>query len=133
MLIRISVHFLLFILIPQIVLAADWKIGAPIVTYFAGPAMSEKVAQQMADGGFNVVWCGEKDLDLLQKHHLRGMIHDALIAPASLDNPEKARQLDALIERVKGHPAMYSYYIIDEPSAETFSALGRLTAHLRQR
>jgi len=91
-----------------LVRAEDWKVGTPIVTYFAGPNMSEKVAKQMADGGFNVVWCGEKDLDLLQKHGLRGMVHDAMLAPATMDSPEKVKQLDALIDRIKNHPAMYS-------------------------
>jgi serine/threonine protein kinase len=42
---------------------SSWKIGTPIVTYYAGPAMNEAVAKQMSEGGFNVVWCGEKDLD----------------------------------------------------------------------
>ncbi len=110
-----------------------WETGTPIVTYFAGPEMSEAVATQMADGGFNVVWCHEKDLDLLQKHGLRGMLHDALLAPASLDAPEQLQKLDALIDRVRAHPAMYSYFITDEPAAAAFPALGKLVAHLRQR
>ncbi|MDB5303357.1 MAG: hypothetical protein JWM97_906, partial [Phycisphaerales bacterium] len=87
---------------------STWKLGTPIVTYYAGPAMSEAVARQMADGGFNVVWCGEKDLDLLHKHGLRGMLHDALLAPASLDSPAQLQNLDALIDRVRDHPAFYS-------------------------
>jgi hypothetical protein len=118
---------------PQTRPAGAWKVGTPIVTYFAGPAMSPAVAKQMADGGFNVVWCGEKDLDLLREHGLRGMLHDGLLAPASLDNPEQRQKLDALIDRVRSHPAMYSYFITDEPAAPAFPALGKLVAHLRQR
>src|SRR6476659_5541810 len=87
---------------------AHWTVGAPIVTYWAGPAMSEAVVRQMKEGGFNVVWCGEKDLDLLQKHGLRGMLQDALLAPATVDSPEQRAKLDALIERVRKHPALYS-------------------------
>jgi hypothetical protein len=110
-----------------------WKVGTPIVTYYAGPAMSDAVAKQMADGGFNVVWCGEKDLDLLQKHGLRGMLHDGLLAPASVESPEQRQKLDALIDRVRAHPAFYSYYIIDEPAAGAFAGLGKLVAHLKDR
>ncbi len=33
--------------------ATAWKVGAPIVTYWAGPAMTDQVARQMAEGGFN--------------------------------------------------------------------------------
>lgn len=113
--------------------AHEWKVGTPIVTYYAGPPMSEAVARQMADGGFNTVWGGESDLDLLQRHGLRGMLHHPLLNPATLDSPEKTKQLDDLIARVSKHPAFYSYYIIDEPSAASFPALGRLVAHLRHR
>jgi hypothetical protein len=113
--------------------AEQWEVGTPIVTYYAGPTMSDAVAKQMAEGGFNVVWCAENQLDLVAKHKLRGMVHDALINPNSLDNPDTKQKLDNLIERCKKHPAFYSYYIIDEPSATTFPALGKLTAHLRER
>src|SRR4051812_35110821 len=95
--------------------------------------MSEAVARQMKEGGFNVVWCGEKDLDLLEKHGLRGMLQDALLAPASVDSPEQRAKLDALIERVKKHPTFYSYFITDEPAAGAFAGLGKLVAHLRER
>ncbi|HEV8606811.1 MAG TPA: beta-galactosidase [Tepidisphaeraceae bacterium] len=113
--------------------ADEWTVGTPIVTYYAGPTMSDAVARQMAEGGFNVVWCSETQLDLLRRHGLRGMVHDGLLNPAVLDKEDQTQKLDDLIERVKRHPAFYSYYIIDEPSASTFPALAKLTAHLRQR
>jgi len=110
-----------------------WEVGTPIVTYWAGPAMSDKVAQQMAEGGFNVVWCAEKDLDVVKRHGLRGQLHDGLLSPASLDNPAQRAKLDALVDRVRSHPALYCYFITDEPSAGDFPPLGRLVAYLRQR
>jgi len=113
--------------------AEQWTVGTPIVTYFAGPAMSEAVARQMKEGGFNVVWCSENQLDLLKRHGLRGMVHDGLLNPTVLDKADQKQKLDDMIERVKRHPAFYSYYIIDEPSATTFADLARLTAHLRER
>jgi hypothetical protein len=61
------------------------------------------------------------------------MVHDGLLNPAVLDKPDQKQKLDDMIERVKRHPAFYSYYIIDEPSATTFPDLGRLVAHLRER
>jgi hypothetical protein len=38
-----------------------------------------------------------------------------------------------MIARVSKHPALYSYHLIDEPSASQFPALGRLVAYLRER
>ncbi|MCY2951182.1 MAG: hypothetical protein NTU53_04295 [Planctomycetota bacterium] len=110
-----------------------WSVGTPIVTYWAGPAMTDAVATQMADGGFNVVWCAEKDLDLVHRHGLRAQLTDGLLAPATLDNPAQREKLDALIARVAKHPAMYCYFITDEPSAGAFAPLGRLVAYLRER
>ena len=88
----------------------------------------------MVEGGFNLVWCrNETELDVAHRHGLRGQLHNGLLKPASLDDPKRREQLDALIARVSKHPALYSYYIIDEPSASQFPGLGRLVAYLRQR
>src|SRR6266567_537402 len=87
--------------------AEEWTVGAPIVTYYAGPTMSEAVARQMKEGNFNVVWCNENQLDLLKRHGLRGMVHDGLLNPAVLDKPDQKQKLDDMIDRVKRHPAFY--------------------------
>jgi len=112
---------------------ASWKINTPIVTYWAGPPLTDVVARQMAEGGWNLVWCGEKELDVAQRHGLRAQLQDGLLAPATLDNPGQRAKLDALISRVRKHPALYSYFITDEPSAAAFPALGKLVAYLRER
>jgi len=41
--------------------------------------------------------------------------------------------LDALIERVKRHPALEAYFLTDEPGAGAFAGLGKLVAYLRAR
>ena len=110
-----------------------WQVGTPIVTYWAGPTLDDRAAKQMTEGGFNLVWSGAGQLDIAQDHGLRAMLTDALLSPASLDNPGQRQKLDALIERVSKHPALYAYYIIDEPNAAQFPALGRFVAYLRQR
>lgn len=110
-----------------------WKIGTPIVTYWAGPPMTDDVARQMAEGGFNLVWCTEKELDVAQRYGLRAQLRDGLLSPATLDNAPQRERLDALIARVRNHPALYSYYITDEPSAAEFPPLGKLVAYLRER
>lgn len=112
---------------------APWCLGTPIVTYWAGPPMTDGVADQMAQGGFNLVWCAEKDLDVAARHRLRAQLQDPLLTPAALDDPAQREKLDALITRVKSHPALYSYFITDEPNAAAFTALGRLVAYLRLR
>lgn len=111
---------------------SPWTLGEPIVTYWCGPAMTDAAAAQMAEGGWNLVWCTEKDLDLVHRHGLRAQLQSPLLAPGALDDPSKRQKLDEFIERVRKHPALYAYYIIDEPSAGQFAALGRLTAYLKE-
>src|SRR5690242_7219560 len=84
--------------------AKPWQLGTPIVTYWAGPAMTDPTAQQMTQAGWNLVWCRENELDVADRHGLRAQLQDALLAPASLENSEKRQQLDTLIERVRRHP-----------------------------
>lgn len=95
--------------------------------------MTDAVARQMAEGGWNLVWCGEKDLDVVHRHGLRGQLRDPLLKPASLDDSTQREKLAALIDRVRRHPALYAYYITDEPNTSQFAALGKLVAWLRAR
>ena len=119
--------------------AEPWKVGTPIVSYWAGPGfpngsdLNDAAATQLAEGGWNLVWCREKELDVAQRHGLRGLLTADVLSPAALDDPKQREALDALIERVRKHPAFYAYHLIDEPSAPAFPALGRLVAHLRER
>ncbi|PIY48044.1 MAG: hypothetical protein COZ06_17365 [Armatimonadetes bacterium CG_4_10_14_3_um_filter_66_18] len=111
-----------------------WTMGKPIVTYWAGPMpMTEAAAQQMAEGGWNLIWCREPELEVVQHQGLRGVLHDGLLTSATLDTAEGRAKLDALIERVRKHPAFYCYFLGDEPTASAFPALGKLVAYLRER
>lgn len=110
-----------------------WMVGQPIVTYWCGPAMTDATAKQMAEGGFNLVWCGENELDVAKRHGLRAQLQDGLLSPATLIDPVRLAKLDALVERVKNHPALYAYFITDEPAAGQFADLGRLVAYLRKK
>jgi hypothetical protein len=113
--------------------APGWTVGTPIVTYWAGPAMTDATAAQMAEGGWNLVWCTETELGVAQRHGLRAQLHDGLLSPDALENPAQRDKLDALVARVRSHPALYSYFITDEPNATNFPGLGKLVTYLRER
>src|ERR1041385_6313167 len=118
---------------PAAASAPPWTVGSPIVTYWCGPSMTDAAAKQMADGGWNVVWCGENELNLVHRHGLRALLQSSLLTPASLEDATQREKLDALIARVRQHPAFYAYFITDEPSAAQFPALSKLVAYLRER
>ncbi|WP_435019913.1 hypothetical protein TA3x_001544 [Tundrisphaera sp. TA3] len=119
--------------------ADDWKVGEPIVAYWAGPGfpgggpLDDASAARLADGGWNLAWCHEGELDVASRHRLRGLLSDPLLVPESLKDPKRREALAALVDRVKGHPALYAYHLIDEPGAAAFPALGKLVAFLRER
>lgn len=113
---------------------AAWRLGAPIITYWAGPgdtmALNEQTAAQLSAGGWNLGWTKTPEgLDVYHRHGLRAILE---IRTPNIDDPAQAKVLDALIERVRTHPALYAYYIVDEPGAGAFPALGKLVAHLRK-
>jgi hypothetical protein len=95
-------------------------------------AITEHSARQLKEGGWNVAWCREKELDIVGKAGLRAQLYDPLLTPFTLDNPEKLKALDALLARVREHPALYCYFLGDEPGAKNFGGIGRLVAYLRE-
>lgn len=119
---------------------ADWVISTPITTYWGGPGypggvpLDDAAAERLAGAGWNLVWCHENELDTAHRHGLRAhLYHPVLTRLDTLDNPAAKAELDALIGRVKDHPALYSYHLTDEPDAGKFSRLGRIVAYLREK
>ncbi len=111
-----------------------WKQKEFMITFWFWPPVTDEALARVAAEGFNMTWAtAEKDLDVIARHHLRAMLYTDLIKPAVLDDPVKRPQLDALIDRVKNHPALEAYFLDDEPGAAAFPALGRLVAYLRER
>lgn len=117
--------------------SAAWTVGTPIVTYWAGPGTTEPLndatATQLKQGGWNLAWCRENELDVAERHGLRCQITSPLLVPATLEDPAKRAALDALIARMRSHSSLYSYFIVDEPNADQFSGLGKLVAYLRKK
>lgn len=113
---------------------AKWKLGTPVVTYWAGPghtmALDEQTAAQLSAGGWNLGWAKKpEDLDLCHRVGLRVML---VVGTPNVDDPAQAKALGELVEKVKHHPALYAYYLVDEPGAGAFPMLGKIVAFLRE-
>lgn len=114
--------------------AAKWKLGTPIVTYWAGPSdfmeLNDRTAEQLRAGGWNVGWAKTpEELDVYHRHGLRVMLK---VGTPNVDDPAQAKALEDIVVKVRNHPALYAYYIVDEPGAGAFPALGKLVAFLRK-
>jgi hypothetical protein len=93
--------------------------------------------QGIRDCGFNLAgFVAPEALDAVQAAGLKALVSDGSThvgdAEASLDDAEIARRVEALVARVKGHPAVYGYYLRDEPSARPFPGLGKWAAAFQQ-
>ncbi len=91
---------------------------------------NELTASQLQSGGWNLAWAhNETDLDLYHRFGLRVML---VIHTPDVDDPAQADSLLKLVQRVRNHPALYAYFLVDEPGAGAFPKLGRLVAFLRR-
>src|SRR5512143_1208201 len=110
-----------------------WKLDKILITFWCPPPATDEALAAVAAEGYNLTWTPEAGLDVARKHGLKAMLQDGLLAPATLDSPEQRAKLDALIARVRNHPALAAYFITDEPSAAAFPGLGKLADYLRER
>ena len=111
----------------------EWTQKQFIITFWCPPPATDHALAAVAAEHYNLTWVPADGLDVAAKHKLRAMLTSGLLNPATLDDAAKRAQLDALIEKVKKHPAMEAYYITDEPGAGAFPGLGKLVAYLRER
>lgn len=115
--------------------SAKWTLGTPIVTYWAGPGthmtVDQRTVEQLAAGGWNLGWAkNAEDLDTYHRCGVRAML---VINTPNVDDPVQAKALEDTIAKARNHPALYAYYIVDEPGAGAFPGLAKLVSYLRQR
>jgi hypothetical protein len=112
---------------------AAWRQKEFFVTAWFPPPPTDEAMARLAAEGYNLTQTPVEGLDAVARHHLRAMLVNDLLKPEVLDDPAKRQQLDALIERVKQHPALNAYFLEDEPGAKAFRGWGRLVAYLKAR
>jgi len=124
---------LLFAAMPGLSAIESWKQDRFLITFWCPPPASDENLARVAQEGFNLTWTSVDGLDVAARHDLRAMLTSELLKPETLNAPAKRAELDALIDRVKNHPALEAYYLTDEPGLGAFPALGKLVAYLRER
>jgi len=110
-----------------------WRQKQFLITFWCPPPATDEALARVAAEGFNLTWTPPDGLDAAARHGLRSMLQSPLLQPEVLDDSAKRSELDALIERVKNHPALEAYHLTDEPGAGAFPAWGRLVSYLRER
>lgn len=92
--------------------------------------------QKLRDCGLTVAgFVAPRDLDLCYAAGLRAIVHDARTAEYDWRNVDEAvarRNVASLVAEVGRHPAVYGYYLRDEPGAELFPGLAKVAALVRE-
>jgi hypothetical protein len=97
---------------------------------------------QMAAAGFTLVTgagfqadspeAGKAYLDMCRQHGIEVLIRDPRI-PADPKTPFDEKALDAMIADYHDHPALYGYFLKDEPSGANYPQLAEIQAYLQKK
>jgi len=120
-----------------------------VVTYWWSPPPEETTPEryrEIATAGFNLVMPGAVDLpvdkarahnlrvlDLCKANGLKAVILDSRVTDAKPSSPNFGRDLDAVVKDFARHPALYGYFVADEPSDRDFPRLAAICEGLRKR
>ncbi|MDQ3439207.1 MAG: hypothetical protein M3478_02515, partial [Planctomycetota bacterium] len=94
------------------------------------------VLKKMAECGLTV--CGfaaAKDLDAIHAAGMKAIVHDPRVGGHDWQNVDekKAREnVASLVKEVNAHPAVFGYYLRDEPPATYFAGLEKVASVVRE-
>jgi hypothetical protein len=140
---------------PQKVIVEHPMVGPDkfIVTMWSSPPADEANMEILNRDGYSLVQVGQlqadfgedpnvpvwgpdeylKRLDIVQKYGLKAQIFSGLFKPENLNNPSNLDLINDLIDKIKNHPALDSYFLADEPSIPGMLAWLRLFNYLKQK
>lgn len=120
-----------------------WQPEEYPISYWVGPPKDFNTLaswQRVKDCNFTVagqyggysVEDNRKLLDFCQQVGLKAMIVDGRTSWESALDDGFSEQIKALVADYGSHPATYGYYILDEPSAQLFPALAKVSQELQR-
>ncbi len=112
-----------------------------LITYWWGipeAYFSEERVIEAIEDGFNLLHFSyepennKKALALCQKHGVHAMIADGRMYKAMNEPENREKILTALTDDYKNEPALFGYYVTDEPNADQFPMLADIVATLKR-
>lgn len=115
--------------------AASEQVVFPIMAWNWVPG-DAAVMKQMRDCGLTVAgFVAPKDLDTCQAAGLKAIVYDSRVSDYKWDNVDESaarRNVESLVKQVGKHPAVYGYYLTDEPGSAKFAGLAKVAAAVRE-
>lgn len=117
--------------------AQAWRTDVYPISYWAGPPherLDETLVAEIAELGFTVMGNvyapsaarTREVLDLAHRHGLKAIVRDPRISVNIPDNPGWQAAVDAVVKDYSDHPALYGYFLKDEPNRADFPNLAAL-------
>lgn len=132
-----------FLLVALTVLAgsAAWTKDDFFIGEWCGPTeFTQERFAELAGANFTIAMIQSgstetnlKALDLCKDNGMKGLVCDARTAPKSSRDKDFAENFDAVVKDYSGHPAMWGYYIVDEPSSRSFGRIGEVNRYLLEK
>ncbi len=136
---------LLFLLLSLIFINTSWG-EEFIITYWCGPPLKETTEERYAEvkgAGFNIAFVSiegafnKEDnlrlLDIASKIGLRCIIADPRLTWDLPGKQDWQGILNEVIKDYSSHPALYGYFLMDEPNASHFPFLGKLVSYIKEK
>ena len=112
------------------------------ITYWYGVPPSEATFeryQEVAEAGFNIAQAGgtreqiHQVLGWCAGIGIKACVMDSRMPRAGqLSGEEWKKQIAAIVKDFHNHPALWGYFITDEPSADLFADLGKICAEFKR-
>jgi hypothetical protein len=71
-------------------------------------------------------------LDYCRQLGMKAIVRDGRL-PLAASSAEQQAAIDAVVKEYADHPALFGYYLVDEPGAGAFDGLGQVVARLREK
>jgi hypothetical protein len=115
--------------------AADTNNFFPLMAWNWAPSDAAAL-QKMKECGLTVAgFVAPKTLSLCQAAGLKGIVSDPRVSGYDWKNVDEGvarKNVASLVAEVGQHPAVYGYYLIDEPNRSLFPGLGKVAALVRE-
>jgi hypothetical protein len=108
----------------------------PVMAWNSVPSTDPAVLKKMSDCGFTVAGFATKDqLDAVHAAGMKAIVSDPRVGGYDWNNVDAAdarKKVSALVAEVNAHPAVFGYYLRDEPVAALFPGLEKVASVVRE-
>lgn len=108
-----------------------------LISFWYGPTeITQKRFAEIAEANFNVAMISDAQkqaLDLCQANGLKMIVCDPRVMAKEPADENFGANLDAIVADYSSHPALWGYFVTDEPNSAQFEKLGCIVSYLNKK